>query len=908
MATAPASTGIDGLEEILNLSSDSASDAAPRRQSFKVLTISQLAGASNYMSTDNLIGLAYYLQHNSAEAPDMLTIIGGALPEIPEVASKRKKYRLLSLKEGVKNIDDAAAKMKPHMERLFRTMPNTSKVVYVTGVSDGNNIDDLDLKMQLAYAFDPIAIEDFLQDTIDARDVREETIRSCIESIQKLVSGLGTDDAADARILLEIDNIRVKMRLNREELDELLDREKHLSNLDNMSKARLTKEELLEIQTERKEQKEIVDEQIKNSQQDQKKLQDLMLEAKRLTNSLRKIEKRLKDADFALVSETVQSKTKEVTRFAHTPRTPPDVMKEIHAVSVSFYMSTLKDVFGRKRDLKIQTEEMKVYRFRDGSFHLNVIVGRALGQSSAALTTGSNTLPSVVLNRFLENSDEYAKYKLETAPINLLLSGHHAYSSSALEFLRGESKSLLLTVEQGPFWRSDGMKGAATEWNNGTKIEEARSIAKTLIDSGAKMITIGRDSDIIVDSLNERLLRNQRALSDIEEGHIVKKMLSSVKNVTEPTGTGEVEAKEGLEIAVIKSKRPSELKPRDAAWLTENTLLEMVPYMNKPEPSPEKRYRVAHITDTHIGGHGDIELMKAAVKFLIEKKPDLVVFDGDILEGNRGEGIGYASIISQGTDPEIEIANPNTKVILNVDAQPLVFIQIFGPLLHDVAKRGGGLAYISGNHANNTEADEAHDEAIRLRNSTIMYLSMAGQNGELPEDWRSRIKAISGKETGTDTYAIEDEDHKINIKMSHRYPASKPGMIKALEKSKSSAVATFVGDLHSMQSVSTLNHVVLRGLSMEDSSQSSYVRNIHVPSGVRGINGFHVMDLYIAKDEYDNERMTRHVTETVLPQQLISKELLRSNASYERTLDQEKTINIKSTQQPEPIQAKMKAK
>ncbi|MDE1855040.1 MAG: metallophosphoesterase [Candidatus Micrarchaeota archaeon] len=871
-----------------------------------MLTISQLAGASNYMSTDNLIGLAYYLQHNPHEVPDMLTILGGALPEIPEVASKRKKYRLLSLKEGVKNIDDAAAKMKPHMERLFRTLPSTSKVIYVTGVSDDNNVDDLDLKIQLAYAFDPIAIEDFLQDTQDARVVREDTLRSCIDSIQKLVSGLGTDDVRDVHILEEIDNIRVKMRMNREELDELVEREKHLAILDTMSKAKLTKDELIEMQTARMEQKQLVDDQIKNAQNDQKKLDELMLEAKRLTNSLRKIEKRLKDADFALISEEVQSKTKEVTRFAHTPRTPPDVMKEIHAVSVSFYMSTLKDVFGRKRDLSIQSDAMSVYKLRDGSFQVNVIIGRSLGQNSAALTTSSNNLPSVVLNRLLENSDEYAKYKLESAPINLLLSGHHAYSSSSLELLKGESKSLLLTVEQGPFWRSDGVKGVSTEWKKGTKIEEAKSVAKTLIDSGAKMITIGRDFDIMLDSLNERLLRDQRALSDIEEGLVVKKMLSSVKNTNGPSGTGEIEAKESLEVAVIKSKRPSELKPRDAAWLTESTLLEMVPYMSKPEPLPERRYRFAHITDTHIGGHGDIELMKAAVKLLLEKKPDGIVFDGDILEGNRGEGIGYASIISQGTDPEIEIANPNTKVILNVDAQPLVFIQIFGPVIHDVVKRGGGIAFVSGNHANNTEADEAHDEAIRLRNSTIMYLSMAGENGELPEGWKSRIKAISGKETGTDTYAIEDIDHKFNVKMSHRYPATKPGMIKALERSKSSAVATFVGDLHSMQSVSTLNHVVLRGLSMEDSSQSSYVRNIHVPSGIRGINGCHIVDIYVAKDEYDNSRMTRHVTETILAQHLISKGLLRSNAAYERAMEQEKTIRLGSTQPQKAMPVKVK--
>ncbi len=908
MEPAPILTGIDE-EEISYSLPGPAERSALQRRSFKILTISQLGGASSFMSTDNLIGLSYYLQHNPEEVPDMLIMLGGVLPEIPEMASKIKKYKLLSLKDGIQNLDDAAAKMKPHVERLFRALPSSSKIVYTLGTSDANNIDDLFLKLQLAYYFEPLAIEDFLFETLDGQETREAILRNCVDSLQQMVKTLAKNPDNES-LLKEAENLRIKMRINSEEMGEFEERAKHLAKLYELAESGMSQKELQSLKARRETQSNTIDERIKVAEPGSKELTNLQNEAKKVANSLRKIEKRLKDTSFQQIAETVQERTKAVRRFSKTVATPPEVAKEIYAVAVSYYMSTLKDTFGRKRNIGLQTEGLKVYRMKDNSFQTNVLVGRSLGQQSSSLTSRSNTLPSVVLNRVLENSDGYAKYKLESVPINVLITGHHAYSSSALELMKGESKSLLLTAEQGPFWRSNGQKGVSTEWNKGTKIEEAKAVAKMLIDVSARMIVIGRDASITIDSLKERLLQQERARSDIEEGQTVKKMLSSVVKDKTPEGSGALEEKEGLEVAVVKSRRPSELRPRDAAWLTKDMLMEMVPYMDKPEPPPLKRYRFAVVSDTHIAGHGRIDLMKAAAEDIISRNPDFIVFNGDIVEGNRGNGIGFASVIGPSNDPEVMVYNPHAPVVLNVDSQPLMFIQIFGKAIYETITRGGSVVLVSGNHPNNTEADEAHDEAIRLRNTVITYLSLAAERGELPDGWKSRIKAISGSETGTDTLTVEDEDHIFNVMFTHRFPATKAGMVSALEKRKSSASVVFVGDLHSAQSVETLNHAVIRVPSMQDSSQDSYVRNINVPSSIRSINGYVLADVYMTKDEYGKSRPARYVTETVLDSNLVAKGLLKSNSGYERALAEEKTIRLKSVQrkEPETAQALVKAR
>ncbi len=900
MGTDLAQAGIGDVEEGSSPPvSETEGAQRQRRQSFKVLTISQLAGASNAMSTDNLIGLSYYLQHNPSETPDILNIIGGLIPEIPDIASKRKKYKLLSLKEGIQNIYDAAAKMKPHIERIERQLPSESLLIYTHGVSDRNNTDDLDLRIQLAYAFDPMAIEDFLLDTIEASDTKEETIRSCVTSLQEIVKSPAF--TKDDDMLLEAENLRVKLRINREQFDELLERQKLLTKLYGMQAEKLTKDELQELQTERKEQKELLEEQKKRLEEGSLELKKLMAEEKKVTNSLSRIEKRLQEGSFAAVSEEVQSKTREVTRFAHNPRTPPDVMKVIHAVSKSFYTSTLKDVFGRKRDVILQEEKIMVYPLKNGSFRVNVIVGRELGQLSSMLSKNSNAYPAQVLNRYIENSEELLKYRLEDTPINLLVSGHFAYTSRALELLRSESKSLLVTLEQGPFWRSNGQRGVATDWNKGMITEETRSVERTLIDVGATMVTIGRDQSIIIDSLKERMLRDQRALSDIEEREAVKKLFASVKDPAfgeagKSAADSSIEIKEDLEVAVAKSRRPSELRQRDAAWLNKKTLVEMVPYMNGPEPIPAARYRFADLSDIHIGGWAKEDVIDAYVKYLKQLEPDFLIFGGDILEGNRGNKLGFKNTIKEANDPEIDLQRPHTRVIQNVDSQDIVFMQHFGELIFDVLKRGGSIVIASGNHYNNTTADDAHDEATRLRNDIKMYLMREGQNGALPEGWESRIKVARGTEQGSASFRVKDEFNDFWVTVTHRGAASKSGMVNELEKRKTESLATFSHDLHNAQQAETLNHVFTRGLSIQDASQDNYLKGIKVPTSTRGINGGVVQDVYAAMDEYGKSRLVRQTTELVTENSLIAKGLQKPSTAYEKALDEEKTIHLKSTQ------------
>ncbi|MDE1768635.1 MAG: hypothetical protein KGH67_03560 [Candidatus Micrarchaeota archaeon] len=127
--------------------------AAACKDTYNVLVISELNGAKKYMYDEGLIGLAHYLKSLAQpEEPYMFVIGGGLLPEIPGKGGPRNMDKLRVLRDGVKNFDDAAAVMKPHMERMFSPLPDLAQIVYVMGPADQSNIQEINRHVSLNYA------------------------------------------------------------------------------------------------------------------------------------------------------------------------------------------------------------------------------------------------------------------------------------------------------------------------------------------------------------------------------------------------------------------------------------------------------------------------------------------------------------------------------------------------------------------------------------------------------------------------------------------------------------------------------------------------------------------------------------------------------------------------------------
>ena len=134
----------------------------PKRK-FNILVLSDIGGATKYMSDDNLIGMAQYLRNIPTEdKPNMLVINGGILPFFPQRGSNRSNDYLDVIMENLQYIRDTAAVMKPHLERLVAQTPEDCKIIYITSESDQRNIDEYIRDLGLDFKFHRERIEDVM--------------------------------------------------------------------------------------------------------------------------------------------------------------------------------------------------------------------------------------------------------------------------------------------------------------------------------------------------------------------------------------------------------------------------------------------------------------------------------------------------------------------------------------------------------------------------------------------------------------------------------------------------------------------------------------------------------------------------------------------------------------------------
>ncbi|MGC8538876.1 MAG: hypothetical protein ACP5MK_03340, partial [Candidatus Micrarchaeia archaeon] len=112
-------------------------------EGLRILQVADIGGGKVYEGKNNMIGLAHLLKGLRAEEmPDLFIVNGGALPYIPPKIRK-KKDRLNALQNGVNELNDAAAVVKPSIERLLNRLPNSTAVIYVMNEEDRQNIEEL---------------------------------------------------------------------------------------------------------------------------------------------------------------------------------------------------------------------------------------------------------------------------------------------------------------------------------------------------------------------------------------------------------------------------------------------------------------------------------------------------------------------------------------------------------------------------------------------------------------------------------------------------------------------------------------------------------------------------------------------------------------------------------------------
>ncbi|MCI0504058.1 hypothetical protein L0Y65_05100 [Candidatus Micrarchaeota archaeon] len=154
-----------------------------------IVVIGEFHGGTRAFSMHNLLGTVKVLEGMAQKGapPDLLVINGGILPSVPIHISRRNQDRMRFLAPGVNTIEDAAVVVRPHLKRLLAPLNGSSRVAYVLGEEDVENMKSLkDAKIAQMKNAKATAQK------IESLELARESLKSRLAAIthsQKVVEG-----------------------------------------------------------------------------------------------------------------------------------------------------------------------------------------------------------------------------------------------------------------------------------------------------------------------------------------------------------------------------------------------------------------------------------------------------------------------------------------------------------------------------------------------------------------------------------------------------------------------------------------------------------------------------------------------------------------------------------------------
>ncbi len=887
------------------------------RDSFNILVVAEINGAKKFMYEDGLIGLAHYLRNlPDSEKPNLFVVNGGLLPEMPNNrGGERNKDMLRVVMEGVNNLEGAAAIMKPHMERLLNAVPEDAEFIYVMGKADQKNIDTIKLdlsnlyldavreikKKQIAYLLEPKI--DAIEIDIDSRKTVINSLKQAEEALLRRISD-STDDAQNAQFKSELAKVRANARLNREELREFEDRKGYLEILNQLTFAEVPRDrikgEITEAKAKMKDISTLLDAAVSGTEE----YEQLGREIKLLGNRLRALTRRFNESADGESAKDMMSRQARIHKFTGNIPLPKNANDIVDLLAKSYYMTNLKDALGRKRPVTIQESQLEVYKKKVNNFEFNVVVTGGMGDYSSMYKTNSNAQflrTAFVVTRTLKEREQ-----LDQAPLNVLIRGRNMFTSFAMDPWTDQKNTVAVAVSQGPFMDTERNTLA---YLNGIRTDETRLAAKGVVDSSASVIKISPDGSVVHETLKPQKLVEERVKDDIEESKALEQLVARYKSgVKEDTGA----ENPALARAILQARRPSEVKDRDLSHANEALLAALAPNAASSVPGAAQRISVVEFTDVHIGNYGNLELLKAASKDALARKPNLLVLDGDNIEGNlrnykytaRPENDQsivdeYERWMRRNGVPEDKIRDEKLATyeklrnnsISNIDNQPKIFVDAIQELVIDVISRGGLLVIVSGNHYNKTTGDSQRDEASVLAAHIEMLLEGASSSGKIPENWRDQIKKGSGSDIAAETFVINGMD----VEIRHGLAGDDARVAGAMANKRSNAGLVITGHLHSIREVNNINTEVVQGPTMQSTNTDPFTKTIQVPVAPTNVlTGYLHLELGVKDGE-----ITEQVYEPRLRNQLSVKDelftqFLRDRRTYDIPREGKEAAKVKA--------------
>ncbi|MGC8652170.1 MAG: hypothetical protein ACP5UH_02885 [Candidatus Micrarchaeia archaeon] len=834
------------------------------KKHFNILTISDIGGATRYMSRDNVVGLAEYLDTlNESDMPDMLVIIGGLFPGIPKQGSTSSIHKIKVRSPGVDSIDDAAAIMKPHMLRLVEKLPKTTKIIYAFNGEDWENIKTLERKVADEYLFYVDSLEGRLDAVVEELLGVSGIINIAKKSAAKLEEQLKTDPK-NPELLRERNNVRAKLKIREEEYNDLLGllrplKQLYAKALELTSAAKVKSILEGEIEKQKRVQADL-DKLDKNNTDEYLKLSK---KAKRISNNISRLTKRYKEALDSETKTKENKSLKQALTYTHNALPDKEATTIIESYVRAYYKEMIDYTFGFRKRINISSESIalddaeenadnqydenaytnfSVYKRRLSKGYLNVIV---MGSANRyALKSNDELLEKL----YIRMRSGLVEYDVKSMPINVLITGHNMQSTFTLLPLTNQGP-ITAALASGPFW---DVKRAAKLAEKGYRTDTTVAAQKGSIGSGAHLLRIEENS-IRHSTITSDLLKVYAAMRYKKERDSVNAVISNMEVAkAAPKNGGAIGSKIELERSILRNKLPSELKEDDLARdFVDATFIKSTVSCNTKPQSSFNAIKLGVISDAHVGNYADIRLLGKIVAELMERKLDVLVFAGDNIEGNYNNyknvpreqsSIDYhqkveAELKRMGYNDEFIkafmlelIRTDEKKVIHNIEEQSRELAEMTRELVYDVLARGGTVVIVSGNHYNKTTEGWQFDEATRLESEFKGYIS--GRAGDDTKTLLENLKIVPGGESGGGVISIYYTDTDfMRMRVEHEGGAKPSKSTKIAERSRDDGKTKLIikGHIHISEEIDMGGRFIVTASTLQDSENNPYLNRINIP-------------------------------------------------------------------------------
>ena len=751
------------------------------RDTYKIFSIGNIGGSKKYMSKENLIGLASYIENlKTDEKPNTLIIGSGLLPFIPVNGGPRNNnYSATTIKE-INTPHDAAVFMKPIMQRIIKAVPEKCNITYVYGDDDTKNIEAIKgtlamlYKHALSHKYDKESLESKLEEENLIINSRIEILNSMKEPKNKLLQIRNKDKVAldkfkadnkstegskkyneKLEILIkklendekELRNINIKENMNREEKTEA---EKRLKLLNKLYFASIqnygANKHKLEQDLKSKTEKSIeISKKIKETS-DSTELNKLTAESKALSSSIRLITNKIIEMNDLDEESKSNQENEVIDRFASNSQTNTESQAILTELSNLYYLGYLKDAFGRKRkiDFQVSNDENKkvinnkIISLGSGKYEykFNLLTASSLTAISSGIISNANN-NNVIEKTYLFNENDLLKGKYNKKLDTVVISEKNNSSSLTIEPSENGSPNLTVALSQGPFTDPEKVSEC---WNRGINTPYTKTMQNSALSSDMSIIKVHSNlenpfeyititADKLKEAYNEKIKNEYKILNDKWEKIKDKDIDYNLSKYTN----------KDLEKHVALNKLPSELKDWELKKYypeIKQRLEDSISKINKHQNEGDELL-LGILSDTHIGNQSEISVITKSVEKMKEEKINVLFLMGDMLDGfykNHGAEPNEVDSLANKTKVEDYLRKNNPEVLSkfyelnskkmmpNIDEQVMVFLDKIYDLVKDVAERGGTILSVSGNHYNKTDGQGHRDESTVITNAIRLKL------------------------------------------------------------------------------------------------------------------------------------------------------------------------------------------